>query len=259
VNLYKRFRQQGLTDFGSIQLPISADKATRAIEQRRRFIVADAATKRDLACLTRTVLRSKHRILLAGSAAMAVELAKLLRNDKLICLDSNGRGLPPRTVGQARCNVLVIAGSNSPVTKRQVEKLIHKTHAASLTLNRHTRRDGAAALAGGRHAIIHVPSNRLPDRAILRLLRMLDPIFLSGLPGSLVLVGGDTAFLICRCLRPLAIAINGEIVPGLAWGIFIGGLGDGLSVCTKPGGFGNNYALVRAVEFLAKPTVSLKA
>ena len=145
-----------------------------------------------------------------------------------------------------------MTGSNNPVTERQLEKLIRKTHTASLALNRLTRRDAAAALASGRNVIIRAQVHRQPDRVVLRQLSALAPLFRARLVGNLLLTGGDTALLVCRCLRPLAIAICGEIVPGLAWGKFIGGLADGLTVCTKPGGFGSDQSLVRAVEFLAK-------
>ena len=79
VNLQERFRVQGLVEFNSVASPISAAKVTRAIEQRHRFILADATSERDLACLAGVVLRSKHRVLLAGSAGLAGELAKLLK------------------------------------------------------------------------------------------------------------------------------------------------------------------------------------
>ena len=257
VNLLERFRVQGLTEFSSISSPISALKLTQATEQNRRFIVADATSERDLACLVRAVLQSKQRILLVGSAGMAGELAKLLMGSKSARSNPDGKMPPSRAGRVARCKTLVIAGSNNPVTERQLEKLIGKTHAASLTLNRHTRRDATASLASERHTIIRVPMHHQPDHAILRLLSALTPLFLAGHVDSLLLVGGDTALLVCRFLRPLAIAISGEIVPGLAWGRFIGGLADGLAVCTKPGGFGSDQSLVRAVNFLARVTAAV--
>jgi uncharacterized protein YgbK (DUF1537 family) len=148
-------------------------------------------------------------------------------------------------------NTLVISGSNNPVKERQIEKLVGGTGAALLGLNRHTAEGAAAALAGGRDVIIRAPVHRQPDRVILRRLGALAPLFRARRMGSLLLTGGDTAALVCRCLRPLAIAIGGEIVPGLAWGKFIGGAAGGLAVCTKPGGFGIDQSLVRAVRFLA--------
>jgi uncharacterized protein YgbK (DUF1537 family) len=65
--------------------------------------------------------------------------------------------------------------------------------------------------------------------------------------------------LICRWLRPSAIVLQGEIRPGLAWGRILGGLADGMAVCTKPGGFGNADALVDAVEFFRKKNACRRA
>ena len=257
VNLHEQFRVQGLTEFGSIALPVSTAKVTRATEQGRRFIVADATSERDLACLARAVLQSKQRILLVGSAGMAGELAKLLMGRESARLNPDGTMPPSRAGKVARCKTLVITGSNSPVTERQLEKLIGETQAVSLALNRCTRKVTAAALASERNVIIRVLVHRQPDSVVFRQLCALAPLFRARLVGSLLLTGGDTALLVCRCLRPLAIAISGEIVPGLAWGRFIGGLADGLTVCTKPGGFGSDLSLVRAVDYLARVTADL--
>jgi uncharacterized protein YgbK (DUF1537 family) len=251
VNLQERFHIQGLVEFNSVASPISATKVTRAIEQRHSFILADATSERDLACLAGVVLRSKHRVLLAGSAGLAGELAKLLkRRASARWNPDNG---PASGAGEeARRNTLIVTGSNNPVTECQLEKLIGKTHTASLALNRLTRRHAAAALASGRNVIIRAQVYRQPARVVLRQLSALAPLFRARLFDNLLLTGGDTAMLVCRCLRPLAIAVCGEIVPGLAWGKLIGGLADGLTICTKPGGFGSDQSLVRAVEFLGK-------
>jgi D-threonate/D-erythronate kinase len=251
VNLNRRFRSQGLLQSGSIGLPISLAKAVRAIGRGHRFLAADAASERDLEILVRAALRSRHRVLLAGSAGMAGVLAKLLIrrgarppwHGRLSRRSNAGTTVPLKT--------LVIAGSNNPVTRRQLKMLVARTGAALLPLNRLTNKNAAAALAGGRNVVIRAPVHRQSDRVILRRLGTLTPLFRANRIGALLLTGGDTASLVCRCLRPLAIAIGGEIVPGLAWGRFIGGAADGLAVCTKPGGFGIDQSLVRAVRFLA--------
>ncbi len=254
VNLHEQFRAQGLLEFSSITSPVSAAKVTRAIHQRHRFILSDATSDRELACLVGVVLRLKHRVLLAGSGGMARELAMALKRQ------ASTRSNPIRNYphsgapNEARRNTLIITGSKNPVTERQLEQLIHKTPTPSLALNRLTKRDAAVALAGGFNLIIRVPVHAQPDRVVLRQLNALAPLFHARLVGSLLLTGGDTALLVCRCLRPRAIALCGEIVPGLAWGKIIGGLADGLTVCTKPGGFGRDQGLVRAVEFLSSQT-----
>jgi uncharacterized protein YgbK (DUF1537 family) len=252
VNLRHRFLMQGLTEFGSVESPISVAKVTHSIQQGRRFIIADATSERDLAFLVLAVLRSKFRVLLAGSAGMAGALAKLLSRRNSAQVNQSFKS-PPTSAGRDACGkTLAFTGSNNPVTERQLKLLIGKANAASLALDGCTRKHAAVALANERNVIVRVPVHRRPNKIVIRQLNALASLFRGRLVGNLLLTGGDTALLVCRCLRPLAIAVNGEIVPGLAWGRFIGGVADGLSVCTKPGGFGVDDSLVRAVNFLAK-------
>jgi len=250
VHLGERFRAQGLRASGAIEAPMSVAKISRAFARGNRFLLAHATTERELGLLVRAVRQSKHRVLLAGSAGMAGILAKQMARGRPVAGEFQVSSLKFHPSAQA---TLIIAGSNNPVTKRQLEKLVAQTRAAVFVLDRFTGKDAAAALASGRNVVILVPVHRQPDRMILRQLGTLAPLFRSRLIGSLVLTGGDTAALVCRGLRPLAIAIGGEIVPGIAWGRLVGGLAGGLAVCTKPGGFGGDQSLARAVRFLAPP------
>jgi uncharacterized protein YgbK (DUF1537 family) len=230
-------------------------KVTRSIQQGRRFIIADATSERDLAFLVLAVLQSNFRVLLAGSAGMAAALAKLLSR-RISPRVQPGSKLPLNKGGKDACgNTLAFTGSKNPVTERQLKQLIAKRHTASLALDGCTRKLAAVALTNERNVIIRVPVHRRPNNIVVRQLKALAPLFRARLVSSLLLTGGDTALLVCRCLRPQAIAVSGEIVPGLAWGRVIGGLANGLTVCTKPGGFGDNQSIVRAVAFLAKMPV----
>jgi D-threonate/D-erythronate kinase len=251
VNLRERFRVKGMTESDWVASPISVAKVLRAAQQGSRFIVADGTNERDLACLAGAVFRSKERILLAGSAAMAGELGKLLMERKPARLSPNGKRPRSRGGKMPRRNTIIITGSNNPATQRQLRTLTGETQVTSLALNRFTGRVAAAALASKCNVIINVPTHPQPDPAILAHLKLLAYLFRASLVGSLLIVGGDTTLLICRCLRPTGIAISGEIVPGLAWGKFVGGLAHGLTVCTKPGGFGDDRSLASAVRFLA--------
>jgi len=259
VNLRDRFLMQGLAGFGSVESPISVAKVTHSLQQGRRFIIADATNERDLAFLVLAVLQSNFRVLLAGSAGMAGALAKLLSRCMSPRVQRNSKLPLTRTRTEACGNTLAFTGSNNPVTERQLKQLIAKRHAASLALDGCTRKHAAVALANRRNVIIRVPVHRRPNRIVIRQLKALAPLFRARLVGSLLLTGGDTALLVCRFLRPLAIAVSGEIVPGLAWGRVIGGAAHGLTICTKPGGFGDDQGLVRAVAFLAKVPVEVPA
>ena len=69
-------------------------------------------------------------------------------------------------------------------------------------------------------------------------------------PAGLVLVGGQTARLVCRRLQAQGVRIEGELEPGVPYGRLIGGVWDGLPVVTKAGGFGGPDTLLDAVRAL---------
>jgi uncharacterized protein YgbK (DUF1537 family) len=61
--------------------------------------------------------------------------------------------------------------------------------------------------------------------------------------GGLMLSGGDTAVLICDHLGAKGIRLEAEVEAGIPIGRIIGGVGDGLAVITKSGGFGGPSTL----------------
>lgn len=69
--------------------------------------------------------------------------------------------------------------------------------------------------------------------------------------GGLVLTGGDTALLVCRLLGAEGIRLEAEIEPGVPFGRLIGGLGAGLAVITKSGGFGKPETLAAAARVIS--------
>lgn len=73
---------------------------------------------------------------------------------------------------------------------------------------------------------------------------------LQPVPDAFVLTGGDTARRICEILGVRAIRLEREILTGIPQGWLIGGSADGALVVTKAGGFGDEDALLRIVEFL---------
>jgi len=250
VDLTMAFRLQGLTRSSLIPSPTSRYEIERVVRQGGRFLLADAATEGDLKRLARTFLQSTSKILLVGSSAMARELGNLLIKRDLTHSPSNGKDIGLRSGSKAGGVVLIISGSNNPVTERQLRLFMKKEQSVFLQLDRQAGKHAAAALGSHRHVIVRV-SHKHKTRALLHQLRSLAPIFHAGLVNGLLVIGGDTALLVFRMLRPRAVTISGEIVPGIAWGRFVGGLADGQIVSTKPGGFGADDSLLRAVSFLS--------
>ncbi len=69
--------------------------------------------------------------------------------------------------------------------------------------------------------------------------------------GGLLMCGGDTALLVCRLLGAEGIRLEAEIEPGVPFGRLMAGVGDGLAVVTKSGGFGGSDTLACVARVLS--------
>jgi D-threonate/D-erythronate kinase len=65
---------------------------------------------------------------------------------------------------------------------------------------------------------------------------------------GIVVTGGDGARALVDAFEATGIKLRDEVTTGVPIGTLVGGLGDGLPVVTKAGGFGNQDTLVQAVE-----------
>lgn len=68
--------------------------------------------------------------------------------------------------------------------------------------------------------------------------------------GGIVLVGGDTAEAVLTGLGAHGISMRSEIMPGISTGTVMGGDADSRPVIAKAGGFGDDDALLKALEYL---------
>ena len=253
------FAAHGMDRSTVVHGPVSAKKVMAAIRTGARFVIADAANQRDLATLARAGLDLPARGLLVGSAGLAAAVAEALvaREPRRSAAEAQITEKWKRSVQSASLPrkpglVVVFVGSHNPVTLRQLDALVQHAHPKILSLDALARVSIARDFLGStRCLVVRVPVHQRSDAAIVRNLRRLMPLFQCGRVAAMVLTGGDTALLMCRWLRVTGILIQGEIVPGLAWGGLVGGAADGLPVCTKPGGFGDEWSLVAAVNFLS--------
>jgi uncharacterized protein YgbK (DUF1537 family) len=69
-------------------------------------------------------------------------------------------------------------------------------------------------------------------------------------PRGLVLTGGDVALAVLLALRAGLLAVEGEVLPGIARARIGDGPLAGLPVVTKAGGFGDAQALLAATAAL---------
>ena len=162
--------------------------------------------------------------------------------------------------------VLIVTGSRSAVTARQVDYLcqmgfplleppleyLKSGDADSLQ----SWVNAAARLAG---ADLLVSISRMPDlpleglqateRLAAAAVRLVEGIS----PAGLVLTGGDTAAAVCAALKCTLIRLEGEVEPGMAWGRLENGDLPGLAVVTRAGSFGGPDFLYKAFLFLKAP------
>ena len=173
-----------------------------ALDNGKLVLLCDASTQSDLESLVRAAEKFPS-LLFAGSAGLAQALAS--RDAQHI------RRVPPPSASRT----LLLAGSDHPVTKLQLE-----------TLKRADARVDSRALQ-----VLRLDFSPR-DRA-----RILDS-FRTFTPQALILTGGDTASLVARTLGAHSFILHGELAPGIPWGIVQGGVAEGCIVITKSGGFG---------------------
>jgi len=259
-SIAEHFAQQGLQNYACLHLRLTEPLVERALAASR-FVLADATLSRHLRVLAAAGIRRFPRVLLAGSAGLAAELAhalvpmsRTLRRGSGPARQSQQRTAPwprPRRIRQqAPLPALLLCGSANPVTVGQLQALVQKGAARETQLGAQTLSAVRQMLLEGRSAIVHVPVHRRPDNELVRELRGLSQLLRERRVGSVLATGGDTALLVSRWLKPSAIDVTGEIVPGLASGRLVGGLAGGLRFYTKPGGFGTPTSLLPLVAAL---------
>jgi uncharacterized protein YgbK (DUF1537 family) len=164
----------------------------------KTVLVCDSETQADLEALVRAAQQIPG-LLYAGSAGLAHALAAL-----------NFVKQPSALVPAAE-SALIIAGSPHPATKLQLETLDSDRFSGLRTL-----KIGFTFAARSR----------------------IRSAFRSHSPQALILTGGETALLAVRALEAHSFILQGELAPGIPWGLIQGGLAHGCVVVTKSGGFG---------------------
>jgi uncharacterized protein YgbK (DUF1537 family) len=224
-----------------------AHAITRAPTQ---IVTVDACTHDDLAVIS---LATTEDTLACGALGLARAWANRFKHEPTpelaLVMQSNGRP------------VLIVAGSRHPKTIAQVNRLIAERAVTSIEVavgveqQRKQEWIGAiiAALSARRSIVIRAPVAELApepaQRALVEILGELTAIVCrEAALGGLVLTGGETASAICQRLGAGAVQILGELEVGVPWGQIIDGMGAGLPLVTKAGGFGRADALVRAVD-----------
>ena len=205
-----------------------------------RIIVYDARTQRDLKNIAREIL---YYATVCGASGLAGELIKFWGKS------GTRRGVKSKTVTGGSKPVLIISGSAKSITYEQIEELNGKRGILAVPIDFERNRVEIPDVKNVKHILIYPQrsSHQLDPEKIMGVLVHLAPgLCESGLFRNLILIGGDTAFSICRVLKIDTFQIISSILPGIA---FCRTLDGKYNFILKPGGLGDKEALIRCVQF----------
>jgi uncharacterized protein YgbK (DUF1537 family) len=232
-------------------------------QQAPAMVVLDAQTEQDLTLIAEAALALKETPLLAGAAGLAAALPA-------------SACVTPRPA----LPVLVIAGSMSEATRRQVELAISNRRAQVVDIDvaqlltecadiADLAQQATSLLAAGQHCILRTSRSAADrqqiealcqqfqcSRAALgaRLSQRLGALTLAIIEqasiGGLFLTGGDIATAVASALGAEGYRIHQEVAPCIPCGCFINSELDDLPVITKAGGLGSESTLCDALSFI---------
>lgn len=253
-----------------IELPrVRSGELASALEQLagqgNTMVVVDAVTESDLEIIASAAMAMSPPPLLVGAAGLASALP-------VSAFLSERQALP----------VLVVAGSMSEATRRQVEQarrsrrgdIVDIEVALLLTSRAEQHQQSIIAqaceiLEQGRHCILRT-SREAEDRFQIdalcrqyaltrqqvgeRISQQIGQLTLTITGqtsiGGLFLTGGDIAIAVANALGAEGYRIESEVAPCIPCGTFINSEIDDLPVITKAGGFGTESTLCDALYFI---------
>ncbi|MCH7801470.1 MAG: hypothetical protein IIC24_08015, partial [Chloroflexi bacterium] len=243
-------------------------KVDELTKQDYNAIVVDAETDSDLQTIARYSLENPD-YLLVGSAGLAYAVGDLSDRDSVQVIE-NARSNSP---------VVIIAGSRHEATRGQVEAISSTGVAQVISMNpepvwgerkervaysRQVMAELERFISDGRNVVLQWedadPSRDTDESATedANALANFAGLLVYGIArrtaiGGLIIAGGDTAFGVLRALGASTVDVEGEIEQGVPLGVIGDGVGAGLTIVTKAGGFGDKGLFVRALEVIRKP------
>ncbi|MFP6651868.1 MAG: nucleotide-binding domain containing protein, partial [Dehalococcoidia bacterium] len=220
-----------------------------------------AETDSDLQAVANcSVSYSDH--ILVGSAGLAYALGSLFRRD-----------IEPFALNiRTNSPFVIVAGSRHQATKSQVESLASAGAAEVISVSpepvlgkreervvysRQVMADLHRILSDGRNAVLAWEELDRPQDSDSQedatVLSNFAGLIVYGIArkmslGGLMIAGGDTAFGVLRALGASTVDVSSEIEHGAPLGVIGDGVGAGLTIVTKAGGFGDEEFFVRTLE-----------
>ena len=237
----------------------------------KKLISFDATTETHLRSIAKAIADCSQPALWVGSAGLAEMIPAVMGWPRQAAVASSTAVNGP---------VLIVAGSVSKVTHRQMEVLLSQGQVRLVSLQAaaliadaagEIRRCSQTAAQGLVEGLDMLLASAVEDDAVdlaraAGLSKGIDNLKVSEIiadalgqlvrelvslkPAGLFLTGGDTAIAVCRALDVNAIEILAEVSAGIPLGRLSGGICPGLRVVTKAGAFGGETAIIDAVKVL---------
>ena len=261
----------GLSDVvgGSGQIRARVDEL---LMQGNKLISFDATTGEHMAAIAAAIARNGGTdVLWVGCAGLA-ETIPAAMNWPIRPFDAKTEP----TAGPA----LIVAGSVSNVTHKQIQKLLEQPNVRPISLQADRLVSGdsqekercieaaAALLREGYDVLLSsameadavararsagsdqgIDNHQVSERVAVSIGKIVRGL-MDCQPAGLFLTGGDTAVAVCRELGVHAIEVLSEVSMGIPLGKLVGGIRPGLRVVTKAGAFGNEMAMVDSIKVL---------
>jgi uncharacterized protein YgbK (DUF1537 family) len=213
-----------------------------------RIKIYNARTQRDLKNIAREI---QDYTTVCGASGLAGELVKFWGKSE------SSRGVKSKTVTGGSKPVLIISGSAKSVTYEQIEELKKEKGLLAVPIDFERNRVKIPDVKDAKHILIYAQksSQKLdPDKIIRTLVQLTTGLCKGELFHNLILIGGDTAFSICRALKIDTFQIISSVSPGVAFCRTLDGKYDFI---LKPGGLGDKGALIKCLRFFSQNNVCL--
>ncbi len=235
------------------------------------LIVLDAITTAHMSTLASVITRNYPGEIAVGSAGLASALAKSVGHEQT----AKENPIPIDPTAQ----LLLISGSLHPASHQQIQELASSVNIALLPIKAadilqerpsinamatQSAQEIARAFDSGRHAALYwedpvsvqalledESTNEWRVQAIAEFYKgVLEKLHDQSKMSDLIVVGGETAYVVAKALQAMSVLITDEVRPGIPVGQLAGGLAAGQLLVTKAGGFGRHTVLVEVIEYL---------
>ncbi len=224
-------------------------KLTQAHQQGAQLFVLDAVDDADLRQVLAATQRALPSALLCGSAGLIESLAG----------QHATRDLSPQFVEAApvplRRPIFAVSGSGSAMAHQQLARLRQQAGVRVIEVQ-YGRAPEIALVAQSEHWVYHLPYPEQQARLegsdarkfVAYLTQMAAALVEQLQPGTLILVGGDTAVHLLHHLGINQLTVLRELMPGIPLLEGLDASGNKRQIITKAGNFGDAETLVRLFQ-----------